>query len=106
MGNYFGEQPIASSFIIDIPSHNSKLIHTPTMRSPEVILDPKIIYHCTRTTLICAIKNNVNSLLFPMFGAGCGSVHPKRVAEMMWKAYSQIKNHSEIKGWNYIEELL
>ncbi len=30
--HYKGEQPIGSSFIIDIGTNNMKLIHTPTMR--------------------------------------------------------------------------
>lgn len=106
MNNYWGEQPIASSFIIDIPNHDSKLIHTPTMRSPEQILDSKIIYHCTRSTLICALQNRMNSLLVPMFGGGCGNIHPKRIAEMMWRAYKQIKTHPSIKDWNNVEEII
>ena len=35
--NFNGEQPVATSFLIDIGYKNIKLIHTPTMREPEAI---------------------------------------------------------------------
>lgn len=104
MDNYFGEQPVGSSFIINIGDNLPRLIHTPTMRTPELISDPKNIYHCTRSTLICALKNNVNSILLPLFGGGCGGVHPKKIAEMMWRAYCQIKKHPQIIDWSSVEE--
>ena len=59
--NYFGEQTVGSSFIIDIPKTNKKLIHTPTMRTPSIIKDPMVVYHCMRSTLIEAKKHNISS---------------------------------------------
>lgn len=74
--NYFCEQPVGTSFIIDIPNSNKKLIHTPTMRVPHVIQDPFVVYQCMRTTLICAMQNNVKSIVIPAFGGHCGRGFP------------------------------
>jgi len=57
-----------------------------------------------RTTLICAKQNNIQSILIPLFGGGCGQVHPKLIAEMMWKAYLQINNPPKKLDWDYVEE--
>ena len=40
-----------------IPGYNKKVLHTPTMRIPQPILDPRIIYTATRSTLVEVIKN-------------------------------------------------
>lgn len=101
--NYYGEQPVATSFIIETKKDNQYLIHTPTMRTPEEIVDARIIYQCMRTTLIEAKKNNIKSILIPMFGAHTGKVKPQIVAKMMWKAYEQIKNPPKKIDWTYAE---
>lgn len=69
--NFYGEQPVGTSFIIPTNKDNQYLIHTPTMRTPQAIIDPRIIYQCMRTTLIEAKKNNINSILIPMFRWKC-----------------------------------
>lgn len=103
--NYLGEQPVGTSFIIETKKDNQFLIHTPTMRTPEEIVDPRIIYQCMRTTLIVAKKNNIKSILIPMFGAHVGKVKPQIVAKMMWKAYTQINNPPTKIDWDYVEEV-
>ena len=55
--NYFGEQPVGTSFIIDSGKPGCSVIHTPTMRAPQEIKEPLIIYQCMSTTLMCAIQN-------------------------------------------------
>ena len=102
--NFFGEQPVGTSFIIDSGRPGCSLIHTPSMRTPQIIKDPLVIYQCMRTTLMCAIQNNIESILIPLFGGGCGEVHPKLIAEMMWKAYAQINNPPKSLNWDYVEE--
>lgn len=69
---YYGEQPVGTSRIIDAGRNGQKLIHTTTMRTPYFIREPLVIYQCMRTTLICAMENNVESILIPLFGGGCG----------------------------------
>lgn len=92
--HFYGEQVVGTSFILDAPM-GKKLIHTPTMIEPEIIIDDRIIYHCMRSTLICALENNVKSIVIPPFGAGTGMVPIIRVVNLMHKAYKQILNNSK-----------
>ena len=87
---YYGEQPIGSSFIIDTPIKGVRLIHTPTMRYPSVIKDPEVVYHCMRSTLICALENDVHCIVIPVFGGKCGKIAPQTAAKWMKEAYLQI----------------
>ena len=91
--NFFGEQPIVTSIIVDIPNTNKKLIHTPTMRLPSPIKDETIVYHCMRSTLICAIQNKVHSIVIPAYGGLTGGVRPNIIAKCMKAAYEQILEH-------------
>ena len=88
--NLFGEQPVGTSIIVDIPNTNKKLIHTPTMRLPSRILDPMVIYHSMRSTLIVAINNNIQSIVIPAFGGLTGQVKPDVLARYMRLAYEQV----------------
>lgn len=103
--NYYGEQPVASSFIIDAGKDNQYLIHTPTMRTPEKIVDSRIIYQSMRTTLMVAMQNKMESILIPMFGGLTGCVRPQVVAEMMYLGYYQIMNPRKKICWETIKEL-
>ncbi len=102
--HFYGEQPVGSSFIIETNRDDQYLIHTPTMQTPQLIEDPRVIYQCMRTTLIEAEKNNIESILIPMFGGSCGGVKPQIVAEMMWKAYLQLQNPPSKITWDYAEK--
>lgn len=101
--HFRGEQPIGTSFAIETRKDGQWLIHTPTMRTPQPIVDPRIIYQCMRTTLMEAERNHFKSILIPMFGGTCGRVKPEIVAKMMWKAYHQIQNPPEKIDWDYAE---
>lgn len=103
--NYHGEQPVASSFIIETKKDNQYLIHTPTMRTPEKIIDPRIIYQSMRTTLMVAKQHQIESILIPMFGGLTGCVRPQVVAEMMYLGYKQIMSPPKKISWETIEEL-
>ena len=89
--NFYGEQIVGTSFIIDAPK-GKKLIHTPTMIVPSVIKDEKIIYTSMRSTLICSLKNNIKSIVLPVFGTGTGGVSSSVSAKLSLKAYNQILN--------------
>ena len=107
MEDYCGEQPVGSSFAIDIPSNNScVLIHTPTMRRPSPILDSSIIYHCTRSSIICAISlKTCDTIVLPAFGALTGQVQPDIVAYNMERAIAQLFNPpTSIPTWKYVRE--
>ena len=103
--HFYGEQPVGTSFLIDAGKDGQSLIHTPTMRTPQQILDPQVIYQCMRTTLMCAAEHNIESIVIPMFGGLTGGVRPQLVADMMWRAYQQLKNPPERIDWNYVEEV-
>ena len=101
--NFWGEQPVGTSFIIDANEKGQKLIHTPSMQTPREIVDPFVVYQCMRTTLMCAYQNNVKSILIPLFGGGCGGVHPQTIAKMMKLAYDQIHNPPDKLDWSYAD---
>ena len=87
--NFYGEQIVGTSFIIDAPK-NKKLIHTPTMIFPEPIVDKRIAYTSMRSTLICALKNNIKTIAIPPLGAGIGEIRYEEAAILMLAAYKQI----------------
>ena len=91
--NYYGEQPVGTSFIIETNRDNQFLIHTPTMRIPSIVKDDLIIYQCMRTTLMLAKENNIESILIPMFGCLTGGVSPQRVSKLMRLAYDQLQKN-------------
>lgn len=103
--NFYGEQPVGTSFIIDTGKDGVKLIHTPTMRYPERIRDPLIIYTCMRTCLMCACSNDVQSIVIPAFGALTGCVSADLVALMMKRAYDQLLNPPSYISWRYADSV-
>lgn len=113
--DWYGEQPVGTSITVPIvnkfiykqiadekviPCHPI-LIHTPTMRTPETIVDSRIIYQCMRTTLIEAIKQNVEHIVIPAFGGLTGRVPCEEIARMMYLAYKQVFNQPSELNWGY-----
>ena len=105
INHFYGEQPVGTSFLIDTGIAGQALIHTPTMRTPQRILDAQVIYQCMRTALMCAAEHSVESIVIPMFGGSTGGVRPQLAADMMWRAYRQLKNPPERIDWNNVEEI-
>lgn len=114
--DWFGEQPVGTSLSVPILNslylkhipeeekvleQNHILIHTPTMRTPEVIIDHRIVYQCMRTTLIEAIKQGVDSIVIPAFGGCTGRVPYEVIAKMMFLAYEQLCNEPKKLNWGY-----
>ena len=107
---WYGEQPVGTS--MTVPIYNRKfttilgtrycvLIHTPSMRTPEVIKDSRIIYQCMRTTLIEAKRQEIKSIVIPAFGGLTGKVPCDEIAKMMCLAYKQISNRPNELNWGY-----
>lgn len=96
---WYGEQPVGTSISIHtdkvVPNSQKmiRLIHTPTMRSPEVIIDARIVYQCMRTTLIEAEQQDVHSIVIPAFGGLCGQIPLNTIAYYMHCAYKQLKEY-------------
>lgn len=99
--HFKGEQPVATSFIIETGKDNIRLIHTPTMRIPFPVKDPMIVYQCMRTTLMKALENRIDSIVIPAFCGECGDVSPKVIAYLMYEAYKQVFNPPEALDWDY-----
>ena len=93
---WFGEQTMGTSMAVDIPGFpGKKLLHTPTMRTPSKITDDLIVYSCMRSALMEAIKNDLDSVVVPAFGGGCGQVPVEVIAHHMRRAWDQIKEWLE-----------
>lgn len=105
LDNYHGEQPVGTSFLIDAGKDGKFLIHTPTMQTPQTILDERVVYQCMRTTLMCMEENGIESIAIPMFGCATGKVSPKLAAGMMWKAYQQFMNPPKKIDWDYAKKV-
>ena len=118
LNRWYGEQPVGTSMSIPIANRvyvkeiagkkdlfHPILIHTPTMRTPEVIEDPRIIYQCMRTTLLEAIYQEVESIVIPAFGGCTGKVDHDTVANMMFLAYNQISNCPDKITWGYAYQI-
>ncbi len=104
--NFDGEQPVGTSFIVNIPDTNKTLIHTPTMRKPSMIKDPLVVYYATRETLRTAHKNNVKNIVVPAFGGGAGAVDAEIIAKFMKTAYDSVKEKPPTKiSWDYAEKI-
>lgn len=92
--HYKGIQSPGTAFIINIPHSTTKLIHCPTMVSPQVIKDPKIVKDCMIATLQVAKKNKIKSIVIPAFGGFTGRVNPYDLAKLMFEGYQQIKKEA------------
>lgn len=93
---WFGEQTVGTSIAVDIPGHSGKkLMHTPTMRTPSIIIDYQTVYLCMRSALTAAIKSGVQHLMVPAFGGSTGQVPEDVIARNMREAYEQIKDQLE-----------
>ena len=118
INRWFGEQPVGTSMSVPIKNRfytktyhgnfeqfNPILIHTPTMRTPEIIEDPRIIYQCMRTCLIEAINQEVESIVIPAFGGCTGKVDPDTIAKLMFLAFNQISNQPDKLTWGYAYQI-
>lgn len=63
------------------------------------IVDPMVVYHCTRSALLEAMRNGASAMAFPAFGAGTGMVPFETVARLMGEAYDQVASPPEALDW-------
>ncbi len=96
---WFGEQPVGTS--ISVKHKGITLIHTPTMRVPSTIVDPMVVYHSMRSTMIEALRDNVRIMVVPAFGAGCGMLPFDVVATLIAAAYRQVADPPTGINWEY-----
>lgn len=75
------------------------------MRIPSPIVDSEIIYTSMRSTLICALRNNIKSIIIPAFGGATGMVPFETIAREMFKAYIQIfKINIPVHSWRDVDK--
>ena len=53
---------------------------------------------------MCAIENNVRSILLPLFGGGCGGISPQVIGDMMSRVYKQLIDVPKELNWRYVEK--
>jgi O-acetyl-ADP-ribose deacetylase (regulator of RNase III) len=106
--DYAGLQPIGTSFILCTDNDEHQwLAHTPTMVLPQDIRGTAIVYFAMKATLIAIKKHNkdafrenkIYTVLFPMFGGGCGRVSPESMAWQMKLAYEHVMDNSFEISW-------
>ena len=102
--NLCGEQPVGTSILIDTGKDGIKLIHTPSMRYPDRIREPLIIYQCMRTCLMTAMANPIKTIVIPAFGGFYGQMPPDTVAQMMWRAWEQLNHIPSEISWRYADK--
>ena len=100
--NLYGEQPVASSIVIDTDKNGIKLVHTPSMQAPSGIRDPAVVYHCTRSCLIAALNCGAKRVVVPAFGGCTGGLPLEIIAKNMRKAYDQLSNPPDALNWEYV----
>ena len=106
---YYGIQPIATCISVPIPKRKNAdgkqmyLLHTPVMTTPEVVLDPLLIYHAMRNTMMEAKKLHLESIVIPAWGGQCGCVPPSVIAKNMRCAYEQSETPNTMINWDVIE---
>ena len=100
----FGEQPVGSCLIVPVPTSvacGQFILHTPTMRVPSIIEDPEVVYHCTRSCIMEALKAELNTIVIPAFGGCCGKVNPKMIADYMERAFYSFSNVPNELNWRW-----
>lgn len=94
---YNGYQPIGTC--LAVPFYKYFILHTPTMRKPEEIIDPRVIFDCMYSCLVEAKKHNCKSILIPAFGGLTGKVSKETIAQLMRMAYDRLINPPTNKNW-------
>ena len=96
---YKGYQPIGTC--LSVPYDKYIILHTPTMRTPEIIVDHRVIFDCMRSCLLKAKETKCESIVIPAFGGLTGKVPYDTIARMMFLAYKQIDNIPSEINWGY-----
>ena len=98
---YGGEQPVGTSFIVDTKNiKHPFLAHTPTMRVPLFITSTDVAYYAMKATLLAiSKKSEIQTLLCPGFGTGCGKIDYGVAARQMAVAYKHYLNPIKAINW-------
>lgn len=89
--NLSGYQQVGSCIAVSIDD-DITLLHVPTMRIPQKITDPRIIFDCTINCMSIAKSIGLDAIVIPAFGACTGQVPKDIVAKLMSFAYEVTLN--------------
>ena len=89
---YDGELLIGQAILVETgDAEIPYVISAPTMRVPTVLPKKTVNpYLAARAALLCAKKNNIDSIAFPGLGTGVGEVSPKLCALQMRQAIDDV----------------
>lgn len=79
-----GQAVVVETLNEDIPY----LIYAPTMRVPRWISYSSDIYLSTKIACLMGTAFNMNSIIIPGMGSGCGGMVPHKVSKIMFQAIS------------------
>ena len=117
LDKWLGLQPVGTSISVPIidcicykdykkaVTYHPILIHTPTMIAPESIIDPSIVFHCMRSSIIEANNQGASSIVIPAFGGCAGKLSFDTIAEMMKLAYLQVFKPPIKLDWRYARHI-
>lgn len=100
---YQGYQPVGTC--LNVPFNNYAILHTPTMRTPEVIIDRRVVYDCMRSCLLESLKAGHDYIVVPAFGGLTGGVPHDEIARLMFLAYTEVYNKRDGGSWGYARYL-
>lgn len=105
---YFGECHVGESFLVPVTHQKFKyLCYVPTMRIPENVSHTINAYLSLRSLLITCIKNNINSIIVPLFCAGAGEMPVQTICKQYEMAITSLYyNFSDWKVINNFHKLL
>lgn len=84
---FIKELPVGHAMLVPLRSaydQEKYLIVAPTMRVPMPILDPVDVYLAAKAAVSTAVVYNLNTIVMPGMGTGCGNVHPGIAARNMF----------------------
>lgn len=96
---YNGYQPVGTC--LAVPYDKYIILHTPTMRTPETIIDSRVIYDCMHSCLLTAKQKDCKSIVIPAFGGLTGKVPCDVIAKMMFFAYQNCMVYRAKQSWEY-----
>lgn len=78
-------QPIGTC--LPVVFNKYTILHTPTMRTPEEIIDSRVIFDCMYSCLVKAKQLDLKNIVVPAFGGCTGGVQKDIIARNMAYAY-------------------
>lgn len=106
--NFFGECHVGQSFLVKTNHYKFKyLCYAPTMRIPENVSNSLNAYYALRSVLTECIKNNITSVVVPLFCAGAGEMPINKVCHQYHMAIESLSyNFNDWKSINSFHKKL